>query len=73
MITLYIESNFFIDFAKKQDQDIYIYPVGLLGFVPQPNLRLPTTKLVGFKLTFALRPVSPTDSLQVGVNLNNYG
>jgi pimeloyl-ACP methyl ester carboxylesterase len=24
---------------------IYIYPVGLLGFVPQPNLRLPTTKL----------------------------
>ncbi len=51
MITLYIESNFFIDFAKKQDQDIYIYPVGLLGFVPQPNLRLPTTKLVGLKPT----------------------
>ncbi|EFA68050.1 hypothetical protein [Cylindrospermopsis raciborskii] len=23
------------------------YPVGLLGFVPQPNLRLPTTKPVG--------------------------
>nr|WP_220185526.1 hypothetical protein [Cylindrospermopsis raciborskii] len=50
---------------------IYIYPVGLLGFVPQPNLRLPTTKLVGFKPTFALRPVSPTNSLQVASPLRS--
>ncbi|MFL0658170.1 hypothetical protein, partial [Cylindrospermopsis raciborskii] len=29
---------------------IYICPVGLLGFVPQPNLRLPTVKLVGLRV-----------------------
>ncbi|WP_219726756.1 hypothetical protein, partial [Cylindrospermopsis raciborskii] len=40
-------------------------------FVPQPNLQLPTTKLVGFKPTFALRPVSPTDSLQVASPLRS--
>ncbi|WP_219725738.1 hypothetical protein, partial [Cylindrospermopsis raciborskii] len=36
-----------------------------VGFRSSTQPTIPTTKLVGFKPTFALRPVSPTDSLQV--------
>ncbi|OBU76363.1 hypothetical protein A9P98_08545 [Cylindrospermopsis raciborskii CS-505] len=50
ILTIHVNCTDF-PFETHLRNRIYIYPVGLLGFVPQPNLRLPTTKLVGFKPT----------------------